>query len=59
MIPLVDQVRQLDVDAVIVPSLEHLDVLTLNSVMAVAPVESVCPRLSFARWADIQPKRPG
>lgn len=58
-IPLADQVRQLEVDVVIVPSLEHLDILTLNSVMAVAPVESVCPRLSFARWADIAPQRHG
>lgn len=59
LLPLVDQVRQADVDVVIVPSTEHVDALTLNAVMSVAPVESVCPRLSFARWADIQPERHG
>lgn len=54
LIPLVDQVRQSDVDTVIIPSTDHIDALTLNAVMSVAPVESVCPRLSFARWADIE-----
>jgi hypothetical protein len=53
LIPLADQVRQLDVDCVIIPSPDHLDALELNSVMAVAPVESVTPRLSFARWLDV------
>lgn len=45
-----DQVRTADVDAVIVPSASHLDPLTLNSLMGLADVEAVLPRLSFARW---------
>lgn len=59
LLTLVDQVRQADVDAVIVPSTDHMDALTLNAVMSVAPVESVCPRLSFARWADTLPEMHG
>lgn len=49
-IPLVDQVRQADADAVITPSTDHLGILTLHSVMTIADVETVTPRLSFARW---------
>lgn len=49
-IPLVDQARGADAEAVITPSTEHLDILTLHSVMSVADVETVTPRLSFARW---------
>jgi hypothetical protein len=59
VVPLVDQVRAADVDVVITPSPEHLDVITLNSVMSVVAVESVCPRLSFARWADTAAGRLG
>ncbi len=55
VLPLVDQVRQADVDIVIASVSDHLDVLTLNSVMGVVGVETVCPRLSFSRWADVQP----
>lgn len=55
LIPLPDQVRQAGVDAVIIPSPEHLDALTLNSIMSVAPVESAYPRLSFVRWIDVDP----
>ncbi|WP_433730484.1 hypothetical protein ACQP0C_03535 [Nocardia sp. CA-129566] len=50
-LPLVDQVRCADVDAVIAPSLEHLNVLAVNAIMSVADVEIVLPRLSFHRWA--------
>ncbi|MFF3570879.1 hypothetical protein ACFYXQ_24140 [Nocardia jiangxiensis] len=50
VIPLVDQVRAADVDAVIIPGPDHLDVLELNGIMSIACVESVRPRLSFARW---------
>lgn len=50
-ISLADQVRAADADVVIAPSTEHFDFLALNSVMAVADVETVNPRLSFARWA--------
>lgn len=55
LIPLADQVRAADVDAVIIPSTDHIDTLALNAVLSLVPVESVCPRLSFARWADISP----
>lgn len=49
--PLPDQVRTADVDAVIVPSPAHLHPVTLNAVMNHADVETVLPRMSFARWA--------
>ncbi len=51
LIPLVDQVRAEDVDAVIVPSPTHLHPVLLNALMDVADVETVLPRMSFARWA--------
>ncbi|MGY4100180.1 hypothetical protein ACW2Q0_11600 [Nocardia sp. R16R-3T] len=54
-VPLVDQVRCADVDAVIAPSLEHLNVLAVNAIMSVADVEFVLPRLSFHRWAAVAP----
>ncbi|MBF6176267.1 hypothetical protein IU476_32870 [Nocardia blacklockiae] len=55
-IPLVDQVRAVDAQAVITPSTDHLGILTLHSVMGLADVETVTPRLSFARW-QLQSKR--
>ena len=51
LIPLVDQVREADADCVIAPNTEHFDFLALTSVMMIADVETVNPRLSFARWA--------
>ncbi|WP_245662642.1 hypothetical protein [Nocardia vermiculata] len=51
-IPLVDQVRATGADVVIVPSTDHLGPVTLQAVMCVADVETVRPRLSFARWAS-------
>ncbi|MBF6174283.1 hypothetical protein IU476_22705 [Nocardia blacklockiae] len=51
LIPLADQVRAADVDAVIVPSTSHLSPIMLNSLMDLADVEAVIPRLSFSRWA--------
>ncbi|MGW0180915.1 hypothetical protein [Nocardia sp. NPDC003345] len=50
VLPLVDQVRNAGVDAVILPAPDHLGALELNRVMDVADVEVVLPRLSFARW---------
>jgi hypothetical protein len=35
---------------VILPAPDHLGALELNRVMDVADVETVLPRLSFARW---------
>ncbi len=51
-IPLADQVRAIGVDAVITPSTDHLGILTLHAVMCIADVETVTPRMSFARWAS-------
>lgn len=59
LLPLPDQVRAADVDAVIAPSASHLDPLTLNSLMGLADVEAVLPRLSFARWPMQQSGRRG
>lgn len=52
LVPLPDLVRDADVDAVLTPSTDHLDALTLNAVMCLADVETVLPRLSFAKWTD-------
>ncbi|WP_030515518.1 hypothetical protein [Nocardia sp. NRRL WC-3656] len=49
-IPLADQARAAGADAVITPSTDHIGILTLHAVMCVADVETVTPRLSFARW---------
>lgn len=51
VLPLVDQVRAAEVDIVITPAPNHLDAITLNAIMSVVDVETVCPRLTFARWA--------
>ena len=45
-----DQARNAGADVVILPAPEHLRPLELNRVMDVADVETVVPRLSFARW---------
>ncbi len=50
MLPLVDQVRAADVDAVITPSPSHLDVIQLHALMCITDVEMASPRMSFARW---------
>nr|WP_245552411.1 hypothetical protein [Nocardia aobensis] len=50
---LVDRVRAADVDAVFIPTPEHLDPLTINNVMHLADIEIVTPRLSFARWSAV------
>lgn len=51
VLPLFDQVRAADVDAVVIPGPDHLGPLELNRVMDIADVETVLPRLSFARWS--------
>ncbi|MFE3059488.1 hypothetical protein [Nocardia sp. NPDC059239] len=50
---LVDQVREADVDAVIVPAPEHLDVLTLDRLMHLADVETAAPRETFGRYFGV------
>ncbi|WP_280447156.1 hypothetical protein [Nocardia cyriacigeorgica] len=47
----VDQARNARADLVILPAPGHLSPLELNAVMDVADVETVVPRLSFARRA--------
>ncbi|WP_249357963.1 hypothetical protein [Nocardia cyriacigeorgica] len=53
VLPLVDEMRAADVDALITPAPTHLDPLTLHSLMELGDVETVWPRLSFARWSTI------
>ncbi|MEU4312400.1 hypothetical protein [Nocardia sp. NPDC024068] len=55
VLPLFDQVRAADVDAVVMPGPHHLGPIELNRVMDVADVETVLPRLSFARWSLVRP----
>ncbi|WP_433598973.1 hypothetical protein ACQPXH_25195 [Nocardia sp. CA-135953] len=50
LLPLVDQVRNAEADAVILPAPDHVGALELDGLMHVADVETACPRLSFARW---------
>ncbi|MGI5217842.1 hypothetical protein [Nocardia sp. CA-290969] len=50
LLPVADQARNAGADMVILPAPEHLGPLELNRVMDVADVETVIPRLSFARW---------
>ncbi|WP_280468381.1 hypothetical protein [Nocardia cyriacigeorgica] len=52
-LPIADQVREADVDAVLLPAPNHLDPLTLDTIMHLCDIETVCPRLSFARWTAI------
>ena len=49
-VPLVDQVRAADVDAVLTPAPNHLDVVELDALMGIVDVETADPRMSFARW---------
>lgn len=51
VLPVTDQARNARADVVILPSPNHLGALELNRLMDVADVETVLPRLSFARWA--------
>ncbi|MGI5222584.1 hypothetical protein [Nocardia sp. CA-290969] len=55
VLPVVDQVRNASADLVILPAPDHLSAVELNAVMDVADVETVFPRLSFARWAFQRP----
>ncbi|MGW5385373.1 hypothetical protein [Nocardia sp. NPDC003963] len=57
VLPLFDQVRAAEVDAVVIPGPHHLGPLELNRVMDVADVETVLPRLSFARWSTVRAGR--
>lgn len=50
----VDQVRNAEADLLILPAPGHLSPLELNKVMDIADVETVLPRLSFARWTPRQ-----
>ena len=60
LVPLPDLARDAGVDAVLLPSPQHVDPLILDAVMYVADVETVLPRLSFSRWPDVKiRRRPG
>ncbi len=48
---LAEQVRSSGAEIVLLPSSAHVDVVTLDRVMAVADVECACPRASFGRWS--------
>ncbi|MFE3444172.1 hypothetical protein ACFXNW_14170 [Nocardia sp. NPDC059180] len=50
VLAVVDQARSAGAEVVILPAPGHLGPLELNRVMDVADVETVLPRLSFARW---------
>ncbi|WP_280275970.1 hypothetical protein [Nocardia wallacei] len=54
LIPLADQVRAADVDVVITPSSQHLSPLEVNGILYVAEIETISPRMSFARWTPIR-----
>lgn len=51
LLTVADQVRNSGTDVVILPAPDHLGPLELSRVMDVADVETVLPRLSFARWS--------
>lgn len=51
VLPVAYQARNADADLVILPAPDHLGPLELNTVMDTADVETVLPRLSFARWS--------
>ncbi|MGW0178995.1 hypothetical protein [Nocardia sp. NPDC003345] len=51
VLAVVDQVRNSGADVVILLAPDHLRPLELNAVMDIADVETVLPRLSFARWS--------
>ncbi|MFI5720684.1 hypothetical protein [Nocardia sp. NPDC051750] len=53
VLPVAVQARNAGADVVILPAPNHLDPLELNRVMDVADVETVLPRLSFARWFPV------
>ena len=52
VLPVAVQARNAAADLVILSAPAHLSALELNAVMEVADVETVSPRLSFARWAS-------
>ena len=49
-VPLVDQVREADVDAVLIASPQYLDVLTVDRLMHTCDVEAAVPRTTFVRY---------
>lgn len=50
VLPIAAQLHSLGADTVLMPAPDHLSPLELNRVMDMADVETVNPRLSFARW---------
>ncbi|MEU4315911.1 hypothetical protein [Nocardia sp. NPDC024068] len=58
VLPVAEQARGAGAEVVIVPAPDHLGPIALNAVMGVADVETVLPRLSFARWRLTEGVRP-
>lgn len=50
-LPLTDQARGARAESVILPAPDHVDPLELDGLMHIVDVETVFPRLSFARWS--------
>ncbi|MBF6455744.1 hypothetical protein [Nocardia cyriacigeorgica] len=50
-LPLADQARGARAEMVILPAPDHVDPLALDGLMHIVDVETVHPRLSFARWS--------
>lgn len=57
VLSLAEQARNTGAEVVILPAPDHLGPLELNRVMDVADVETVLPRLSFARWSPVRTSR--
>lgn len=51
VLPVVEQARNTGAEVVILPAPDHLGPVELSRVMDVADVETILPRLSFARWS--------
>ncbi|WP_051165463.1 hypothetical protein [Nocardia testacea] len=51
VLPVSAQLHSLGADTVLMPAPDHLGPLELSRVMEIADVETVHPRLSFARWS--------
>ncbi|MFE3447181.1 hypothetical protein ACFXNW_29465 [Nocardia sp. NPDC059180] len=50
-LPLADQARDLGAESVIMPAPDHVGTLELDGLMHIIDVETVTPRVSFARWS--------
>ncbi|WP_028479764.1 hypothetical protein [Nocardia sp. CNY236] len=51
LLPLADQVRNAGADAVILPAPDQISAFELDRLLHSADIETVFPRMSFARWS--------